>query len=64
MTEQRPDTDARDEPGGTPSPGQQDLTARSTTPGGHDEHRATAVPGTYEADDDERERGKAVKPGN
>jgi hypothetical protein len=57
-------TEHRHEPGGTPSPGPEDLTARSTTPGGHDEHQATAVPGAYEADDEEIERGKAVKPGN
>ena len=33
MTEQRPDTDERDDPGGTPSPGQENLTARPAIPG-------------------------------
>ena len=62
MTEQRPDTDERAEPAGTPSPGPDNLTDRPVTPGGDDGPRA--VPGTYEADDAEQERGKAVKPGN
>lgn len=64
MTEQRPDTDERDEPAGTPSPGQHDLTARPSTPGSDDAGTPTAVPGAYQADDAEQERGKAVKPGN
>ena len=63
MTEQRPDTDERDEPGGTPSPGPDNLTSRPATPGG-DDGTAKAVPGAYEADDEEQQRGKAVKPGN
>jgi hypothetical protein len=63
MTEQRPDTDERDEPGGTPSPGPDNLTSRPATPGG-DDGAAKAVPGAYEADDEEQQRGKAVKPGN
>jgi hypothetical protein len=63
MTEQHPDTGERAEPAGTPSPGPHDLTDRPTTPGG-DDGRPTAIPGAYEADDAERERGKAVKPGN
>jgi hypothetical protein len=62
MTEQRPDTDERDEPGGTPSPGPDDLTDRPMAPG--DDGAAKAVPGAYAADDAEQERGKAVKPGN
>ncbi len=62
MSEQRPDTDERDEPGGTPSPGPDNLTDRPQTPG--DDGGAKAVPGAYEADDAEQERGKAVKPGN
>ena len=37
------------------------LTAR-LGPGG--DAGASAVPGAYEADDDDRERGKAVNPGN
>ncbi len=65
MTEQRPDTDERDEPGGTPSPGPDNLTARPAVPGNDGGGGApTAVPGAYEADDAERERGKEVKPGN
>jgi hypothetical protein len=64
MTEQRPDTDERDEPGGTPSPGPDNLTAKPATPGTEEASKATAVPGAYEADDAEQERGRAVKPGN
>jgi hypothetical protein len=62
MTEQRPDTDDRREPGGTPTAGRGDLTDRPVTPG--DDAPASAVPGAYEADDDEQERGRVVKPGN
>jgi hypothetical protein len=64
MTEQRTDIDERDDPGGTPSPGPDNLTAKPATPGADDVGKATAVPGAYEADDAEQERGKAVKPGN
>ena len=66
MSEQRPDTDERREPAGTPSPGPDDLTATPTTPGDHHpaDGRPSAVPGAYEADEGDRERGKAVKPGN
>jgi hypothetical protein len=67
MTEQRPDTDERHEPGGTPSPGPDNLTAKPAkpaTPGTEEAGKATAVPGAYEADDAEQERGRAVKPGN
>ena len=64
MTEQRPDTDERDEPAGTPSPGPDNLTASRRRPGTDDAGTPTAVPGAYEADDAEQERGKAVKPGN
>ena len=64
MTEQRPDTDDRADPAGTPSPGPDNLTAKPETPGTDDGGRATAVPGAYEADDAEQQRGKAVKPGN
>jgi hypothetical protein len=63
MTEQRPDTDERNEPGGTPSPGPHDLTDKPATPGSGT-GRAAAVPGAYDADEDQQERGKAVKPGN
>jgi hypothetical protein len=63
MTEQRPDTDERAEPGGTPSPGPAHLTDGPVVPGRRG-NEPTAVPGAYDADDAERERGKAVKPGN
>jgi hypothetical protein len=64
MTEQRPDTDDRGEPGGTPSPGPADLTDRPAEPGTGGSSRPAAVPGAYDADDAQKERGKAVKPGN
>jgi hypothetical protein len=64
MTEERPDTDDRAEPAGTPSPGPDNLTAKPATPGGDDAGRPSAVPGAYEADEAEREHGNAVKPGN
>jgi hypothetical protein len=64
MTEQRPDTDDRADPAGTPSPGPDNLTAKPASPGTDDAGEATAVPGAYEADDAEQQRGKAVKPGN
>jgi hypothetical protein len=64
MREQRPDTDDRREPAGTPSPGPDNLTAKPATPGTDDAGRSSAVPGAYEADDETRERAKAVKPGN
>jgi hypothetical protein len=63
MTEQRPDTDDRAEPGGTPPPGPDNLTDVPAQPSGQSDGSA-AVPGAYEADDADRERGKAVKPGN
>ena len=53
MTEQRPDTDDRHEPGGTPAPGGGHLTDRPVTPGEDDTARPAAVPGAYETDDDE-----------
>ncbi|MCW2701284.1 MAG: hypothetical protein JWQ45_2819 [Blastococcus sp.] len=64
MTEPRPDTDDRAEPGGTPSPGPADLTDRPARSGSGEGGAPRAVPGVYEADDVERERGTAVKPGN
>ena len=64
MTERHPDTDRRDDPAGTSSPGPDNLTAKPATPGTDDAHRATAAPGVYEADEDEQQRGKAVTPGN
>ena len=63
MSEQRPDTDEKNEPGGTPSHGQEHLTDGPITPGARGDE-PTAVPGAYEADEAEQERGKAVKPGN
>lgn len=64
MTEQRPDTDERNEPGGTPSPGPDNLTDKPVTPGTGDAGTPSAVPGAYEADEADQERGKAMKPGN
>jgi hypothetical protein len=64
MTEERPDTDERNEPGGTPSPGSGNLTAKPVPPGTDDAGAPTAAPGTYQADDADHERGRAVKPGN
>ena len=64
MTMERPDTDDRAEPAGTPSPGPDNLTAKAVTPGADDAGRPSAVPGAYEADDEDREHGKVVKPGN
>jgi hypothetical protein len=63
MTE-RPDTDERDEPAGTPSPGPDNLIEKPATPGTDDAHRPTAVPGAYEADEDDQARGREWKPGN
>jgi hypothetical protein len=60
----RPDTDEHGEPGGSPTSGQDDLIRKPVTPGTDDGSSPTAVPGVYEADDEERERGRAVKPGN
>ena len=62
MTDSRPDTDEHAGPGGSPTHGQDDLIRPPVTPGPEDDH--SAVPGAYEADDADRERGKAVKPGN
>jgi hypothetical protein len=62
MTEQRPDTDDRREPGGTPTPANS-LTGRPATPG-DEETTPTPAPGAYAADDIDRERARAVKPGN
>lgn len=65
MTEQLPDTDERHEPGGTPSTGPGDLTARPAVPGDDEEQAAPkAMPGAYEADEEEQARGHAQKPGN
>jgi hypothetical protein len=51
------------DPSGTPPTGPRHLTDRAVVPG-EDEPAPKAAPGTYEADEEERERGKAVKPGN
>jgi hypothetical protein len=64
MTEQRPDTDERDEPGGTPSPGRGNLTARPAIPGDDDGGAPKAVPGADAADEDEQARGREDRPGN
>lgn len=64
MSEQRPDTDERHDPAGTPSPGHGNLTARPAVPGEDDGGAPKAVPGAYAADDDEQARGKEWKPGN
>ena len=58
MTHEHPD------PGGTPSPGPDNLIEKPVTPGSDDAGTPTAVPGAYEADEAEQERGKDVKPGN
>jgi hypothetical protein len=64
MSEQRPDTDEREDPGGTPSPGPDSLTAKPVTPGTDETSQPAAVPGAYEAGEDDQQRGRAVKPGN
>ena len=64
MTEQRPDTDERDDPGGTPSTGSGDLAARPAVPGDDDAGTAKAVPGAYAADEDEQARGRERTPGD
>jgi hypothetical protein len=58
MSSEQPD------PAGSPSPGPDNLIDKPVTPGTDDAGTPTAVPGAYEADDAERERGRAVKPGN
>ncbi len=64
MADPRPDTDERAEPGGTPTGGQHDLVRKPVVPGADDDGSATPVPGVYDADEADRERGKDVKPGN
>ena len=51
------------DPSGTRADETDHLTNRATLPGESDPG-PTAAPGAYEADDDDKERGKAVKPGN
>jgi hypothetical protein len=60
---EQPDTDDRGEPGGTPSPGPDHLTDGPVVPGARGDE-PKAAPGAYEADEEEQERGRAVKPGN
>jgi len=57
-------TDERPDPAGTPSPGPDNLIEKPVTPGSDDAGTPTAVPGVYEADEAEQERGKDRKPGN
>jgi hypothetical protein len=64
MGEQRPDTDERDDPGGTPLRDPENLTDRPVIPGDDEAGKPRAVPGAYEAGDSGHERGRAVKPGN
>lgn len=63
MADPRPDTDEQFEPGGSPSHGQGNLIRKPLAPG-EDADSTASVPGAYEADEDEQQRGKAVKPGN
>ncbi len=62
-TAERPDTDERGDPGGTPSPCPRELLAKPSSPGEQDTSRPTAVPGAYDGDDEEPERGRASEPG-
>ncbi len=64
MADPRPDTDEHAEPGGSPAQGQDNLIRKPVTPGADDAESAASTPGVHDADDAERERGKAVKPGN
>ena len=57
-------TEERQDPGGTPPPGPEHLTATATTPGENDQSTPRVAPGTYQADEQDRERGRAVKSGN
>lgn len=56
-------TEHRHDPSGTRGGETDHLTDRATLPGEGDA-AATAIPGAYEADEEDVERGKAVKPGN
>jgi hypothetical protein len=56
-------TEHRHDPSGTRREETDHLTDRATLPGEGDPG-STAIPGAYEADEDDKERGKAVKPGN
>ena len=54
------------DPGGTPEAGSGSLTRTPTTPEqsrAGEVEPAEAIPGAYDADDAERERGKDVAPG-
>ena len=56
-------TEHRHDPSGTSQEETDHLTDRATLPGESDA-KASAVPGAYDASEDDKERGKAVKPGN
>ena len=56
-------TEHRHDPSGTRREETDHLTDRATLPGEGDA-KSTAIPGAYEATEEEKERGKAVKPGN
>jgi hypothetical protein len=56
-------TEHRHDPSGTRREETDHLTDRATLPGEHDPG-AKAVPGAYDASEEDKERGKAVKPGN
>lgn len=64
MSHARPDTNDRGEPGGTPSPGPDNLIDKPITPGSNDGGTASAVPGVYGADQVEREHGEAAGAGH
>ena len=58
---------SRPDPGGTAEPQSGSLTRTPTTPAqsaAGEVEPPEATPGVYEADDDEQQRGKQVKPGN
>mgnify|MGYP000017526811 CR=1 FL=1 len=56
-------TEHRHDPSGTRREETDHLTDRATLPGESDAS-ASAIPGAYEASEEDKERGKAVKPGN
>jgi hypothetical protein len=51
------------DPSGTPPTEPRHLTDRALAPG-EQETTPKAAPGTYQSTEEDRERGKAVKPGN
>ncbi|GAA3167227.1 hypothetical protein GCM10010531_19930 [Blastococcus jejuensis] len=56
-------TEHRHDPSGTRREETDHLTDRATLPGENDAS-ASAIRGAYEASEEDKERGKAVKPGN